>query len=355
MAKPRVFISHSARNDTEALELITPLTAALRDEFAVRVDLEDLQLGVNWRSSINDWINRCDAAVVLLSEKALKSPYVAHEVTLLTARAARKDVTVIPVFLSRVDYKAVQDSALSPSLIQDIQSVVNEPDQQRRVECVKDALLKVKRGMIPVNMQTKLLAGALRKLDIEEVKTQLSKLEPDPDSWVEDADPHLSLAIKMMSLGIEGATGVMREFLDTLKRSDKLYEVFELAATSWVDRQAAEYVKQIAVSRQVGRALATNGTKTLITEIYVWCASEKAPNNSWTVVEINGILSEQALDQLKGDIEVRLRRTFNLKPEDDLQQVLGLLDESGEPIFVTLLPATLLILLRRVGMPLERL
>jgi TIR domain len=336
MSKTRVFISHSAGNDpdTEALELLVALTAALRKDFAVRVDMEDLHLGVNWRSTINDWVRHCDAAVVLISKKALKSPYVAHEVTLLMAR---KPAAIIPVFLTGVDYKAVEESLLSPSKIQDIQSIVNEPDQNGRVARVVEKLRAVERGLIPVSRQAKMLAGCLRRIDIEAVKDKLAKLEPEPDYWEEDADPYLTLATKMMSLGIDDATKlVIRDFVGELKSSGKLHEVFELVATSWVDSRAMEYVKEVASGEPVKRALATNGAQPLIAKFYVWCASEKALDSSWTVVESSGIFSENAFDELKAEIEAAIRNKFNLQPEDDLEEELRLLDENDEPVFVTL-------------------
>ena len=100
MVKPRVFISHSAREDAEALELLDALSAALEEEFAVRVDKDHLKLGDNWRNTLNTWIGGCDAAIVLLSSKALKSAFVAYEASILTFRP---NLTVIPVFLSGVE------------------------------------------------------------------------------------------------------------------------------------------------------------------------------------------------------------------------------------------------------------
>jgi hypothetical protein len=331
----RVFISHSAAgdDDTEAMELLVALDAALKDDdFAVKYDRKDLQLGVNWRSMINFWINHCDAAVVLLSQKALRSSYVSYEITSLVTRKK----TIIPVFLTGVGYNEVDDSPLSPSRLHDIHSLVNETDQQRRVARVKEQLLSVKRGMASVNRQAELLADCLRPVSLNEVRRQLDKLEPGRDAWMEDADPYLSLAIKMMSVGIDRATKVILDLLDVLKNNDKMYEAFALTATSWVDARAVEDVKAVAAGARDKRAVATNATEKLIADIYVWCASERPPGNSWTVVEGSGIFSEEAFDEMKGEITEVLRERFNISPEDDLEEELVALEETEQPVFVTL-------------------
>src|ERR1051325_1167621 len=115
----RVFISHSATGETETERLRDELSAALRKEFDVRLDKDNLEPGEMWRSKINSWLGGCHAAVVLLTRNALASAFVAYEVSVLTYR---RDVIVIPVFLDDVDDAAVRASRLSPTVIQERQS-----------------------------------------------------------------------------------------------------------------------------------------------------------------------------------------------------------------------------------------
>jgi TIR domain len=83
--KPRVFISHSA-NEPETRKLCQAIDAGLRGGgFDVLWDA-DLATGQTWRAAIDEWIWKCDAAVLVLSSSALESKYVAYEAALLRQR-----------------------------------------------------------------------------------------------------------------------------------------------------------------------------------------------------------------------------------------------------------------------------
>jgi|SRR5438309_8161149 len=76
--KPRVFISHSAKEpDTQQL---CEAIANHIDSTAFEVLWDsNLQTSQPWRSAIDEWIWRCDAAVLVLSESATNSRYAAYE------------------------------------------------------------------------------------------------------------------------------------------------------------------------------------------------------------------------------------------------------------------------------------
>src|SRR5262245_32374255 len=82
--RPRVFISHSAK-ESEARVLCRAIAARLGGRFEVLWD-ENLQPSHEWRTAIDEWIWRCDAAVLVLSESALDSRWVAYEAALLRQR-----------------------------------------------------------------------------------------------------------------------------------------------------------------------------------------------------------------------------------------------------------------------------
>jgi hypothetical protein len=83
--KPRVFISHSAK-EPETRSLCKAIARALDPEsFEVLWD-SNLEGSSPWRSAIDEWIWRCDAAVLVLSVAATASKYVAYEATLLRQR-----------------------------------------------------------------------------------------------------------------------------------------------------------------------------------------------------------------------------------------------------------------------------
>jgi hypothetical protein len=83
--KPRVFISHSAKEKPAQIlcEAIAKGLAAA--DFDVLWDKE-LPDSAPWRGAVDEWIWNCDAAVLVLSEHAVNSKYVAYEATHLRQR-----------------------------------------------------------------------------------------------------------------------------------------------------------------------------------------------------------------------------------------------------------------------------
>lgn len=109
----RVFVSHSARTDPDARQLLDELRAgleAVKDEdnhqrFAVLIDKDDLDPGMLWRQTLNTWIGSCDVAIVLLTQTALTSDYVQYETTVLRYREVsvpEHKCTVMPVLIHPV-------------------------------------------------------------------------------------------------------------------------------------------------------------------------------------------------------------------------------------------------------------
>src|ERR1700737_1676926 len=102
--RPRVFISHSAK-EQEAQTLCRAIAKQLdTDDFEVLWDQANLQTSDAWRPAIDEWIWRCDAAILVLSQAATESRYVAYEAALLRQRwKHRAQFLMIPICSPRVD------------------------------------------------------------------------------------------------------------------------------------------------------------------------------------------------------------------------------------------------------------
>jgi hypothetical protein len=108
--RPKVFISHSAK-EPETKSLCRAIAEHLDTAgFEVLWD-QDLQTSDAWRGVIDEWIWRCDAAVLVLSQAATESGYVAYEAALLRQRwksSARK-FFLIPVWCPGVTAEVLTD------------------------------------------------------------------------------------------------------------------------------------------------------------------------------------------------------------------------------------------------------
>lgn len=109
-----VFISHSARGDAFATAVLKRVEQHLKEKnHTPLVDQSDLSPGKEWLPEIVSWLARCDAAVVLLSKKALKSSWVRREVNILMwRRALGAPLLVVPVLLDGLTTKAVKIAGL---------------------------------------------------------------------------------------------------------------------------------------------------------------------------------------------------------------------------------------------------
>ncbi len=103
--RPRVFISHSAK-EQETQTLCRAISSYLdTDEFEVLWDQVNLETSAAWRPAIDEWIWRCDAAVLVISRAATDSRYVAYEAALLRQRWKHMagQFLIIPIWCPGVD------------------------------------------------------------------------------------------------------------------------------------------------------------------------------------------------------------------------------------------------------------
>ena len=122
--KPLIFISHSAKDDF-AIQVRDTLYAKLVEMgFDVLMDKERLEIGTAWYKMIWEWIQQCNAAIILFSKDALDSPWVFFEATtLLTRRDEEQTFDVLPVRFTSVSREELDKSNFAPFRINDIQAV----------------------------------------------------------------------------------------------------------------------------------------------------------------------------------------------------------------------------------------
>ncbi|RIK40644.1 MAG: hypothetical protein DCC55_14310 [Chloroflexi bacterium] len=109
MLKPRIFISHSAKDpfaETARDQLFTALAEAGFDPF---LDKRRLQPGARWSNELHTWLGLCHGAVILFSADALASDWVLKETTILTYRQTLDEkFPILPVLLPGVQVADLQ-------------------------------------------------------------------------------------------------------------------------------------------------------------------------------------------------------------------------------------------------------
>src|SRR5262249_44531215 len=154
------------------------------------------------------WIGGCDIAIVLLTEKALRSIYVQYEVNVLTYRESslpQQKCTLIPIFLSPVTAAKVRElPEFSPSQFTEFQGFEGRyttgGDRAQIVGQVKQKLFGFQPVTSPIEAQERwieaLLTSNKRLLD-KTMKDALDKLKVDLGGWI--GEPSRSLALALLS------------------------------------------------------------------------------------------------------------------------------------------------------------
>ena len=295
MRKPRIFISHSSRDGDASSTVRDALANALRaDAYPVLLDRDELVLGENWRSTLNMWMRGCDAAIVLLSERALASRFVAYEASVLTYRNDVDDrFLLIPVFIDPVSNSAVQESPLAPTRIHDVQTIISGKPQAEIIQTVLDQLAQHE-AATEVHHHTRRLMRILRNVPEDVLEEAADELSVSLGAWVPPSELQLALAMKMMGLGLARST------VDTVMNLDPYLpdpaieaaaEIADLVGSSWVDSRS---VNELPRAVQQRSPVGINGVNPLTAIMYVIQACPRPPGNKyrWRAVQIDGVTGE---------------------------------------------------------------
>ena len=208
-ARSRIFISHSAHpvEEPATQKFVAALVKALgaTPDLQALVDQNDLQAGDAWRQQLYAWMGVCDAAVILLSPRAVlrsNATWVPRETNLLLWRKALDPrFVVIPVLIGGLQPADLQDHPfLADARLSDLQLAPGLTDVQKRSRIVQA-------------LRAKLAAAAPRRVfDPVHALVEKCLLDHAPqasvnatlathyaaDLWLPYQQPHQNLSHKMV-------------------------------------------------------------------------------------------------------------------------------------------------------------
>jgi hypothetical protein len=168
----RIFISHSVNAD--------PFAADVRDAVADKlralghtplVDATLIHPGDRWRATLLGWLGSCDAAVVLITSKAVHSDWVRAEATILGWRAwLNPAMRVVPVLLDPdVSSAKLDELGLRPVQMRDIQVLkatdIDGPDAGSWAEAIAARFADYAAGRPTQDPMARWLKSVLMHLD----------------------------------------------------------------------------------------------------------------------------------------------------------------------------------------------
>lgn len=340
MPSARIFLSHSTREAVPA-ELRDALAAALTARgYRVLLDKDVLQLGEHWRQTINRWIGACDAAVVLLSEAALASRYVAYEVSVLSYRAELDpSFVLVPVFIDPVDEARVKASLLDPAQITERQAlnraITPQLPRDQVIERVLERLDALPDRDSPEEWRVGHLMYLLSAVPGHELERQVLELGFPLGPWLPDVSTQRKLAEALLAAELgsaQTAIRALRTYLPEPKQAT-VQEMLDLVASAWVDLRSLTEIPAVAID---DRGLCVNAEKHLTAKMYVLCACPRRPLDSWPVAPVDGIVGEASDEDLSLQIRLALTHELRLGGADELASELAIMQEEGDPAFVSL-------------------
>ena len=357
-----MFVCHSSIGDPASERLIRALEAGLAPECYSFVDWTELELGKTWREPINTWLEHCDAGVVVLNDKALKSPFVGYEVSELTRRwrASGKAFPLIPVHVKHseaarsVGYTNLQTSPLSPWELHTIDAhpydAEADVDSALAVAAIKVRLMDAKAQMVPLPPQIRHVITLLKKVPDDSVKDALTAADVKVRQLAPITQNDLErLALTLRSLGLEGARPLLQLLRGNFDDPDNhwkefhLRQIYNLLALFWVDPPSADTIARIVKGPAGERNLALDADEKETARFFVHRACPKVPaDNEWMIAPVALVAGEELasdeflIRKIRKTLAARLSTT-----DDELDRELNLLDDAGNPVFVIVALAAL--------------
>lgn len=333
MLRPRIFISHSSKEPAGEKfrdELAERLRAA---DYRVLLDKDELELSQDWRSTLNAWIGGCDAAVLLVTQAALKSSYVAYETSLLAYRHEQEKgrFQLIPVYLPPVSQEQLEDTPLAPARVADVQAIRADVPQAQAIQSILDYLDTHVPSEFVAERHARRLCGLIKHVDTVELEKAAERIDAALKPWTPGLELPMKVALCLMASGLDTATKGVRVF--RLRVKDALDEVMTLIATSWVDCRSTATIGK--VKNQPG-LLAINGDNPRTAGLYVVAACDYPVGDSWRVAQVDGVVGGEGIEELKQLVRSALARRLGCAPTEVGETVRDLIETEADPLFVTL-------------------
>jgi hypothetical protein len=344
----RIFISHSAKSDTDRTYL-NAIYDGLKDAgFRVWQDGRELNAGDDWNQRICNILVYCQGAVVLVSEESLRSPFVRFEISnlLLRWRRERDQHTqavlfpLCPVLLSEtVDLRSGFAGAIGFADDQ----FLGPCEPAKAVERLKEQFNTLPdfadRNNPLAYLETQ-IAGILAKVRPEALQTAATRAAfPEPPERADAAAVYLARVLLLKPLG--DVYNLLIAIQDLSK--EQRQTLFELIAPGWVSLEAAQTLRD-AYSKKPPLGCALKARIADFTPaMYLRRARMLGPKSAGTVAQVTEPIAGHAREQLLRLVRRALGYKFGIPMDatdpgfdEALRDQLQTARDLSEPIVVAI-------------------
>jgi len=348
MAKPLVFISHSAKDDL-ARSVLDKLQAALNPDFEVLLDKLRLQPNDYWARELDIWMSLCHAAVIIFSDDALKSDWVLQEATILRwRRASDPNFVLIPVLLPTVRAKSLKENEkFAPLSLNEIQMAAADTADDA-VNKILSALAGVKSSgdkKTPLHELEDLIASRLYELESRnsEALREAALILGVQVPWQSNNKYSQQVARALLSADFSAVAKAVVLMAPHMSRK-AAFDLIDRLSPFWVDAQAVAPVPEIIQSPQKQRAICVNGSFLQFTP-KSYLGRAQLSMNPWVSVKVNlpkGYEEQPDLQikLLEKEIQKQILQQLLLADDDEQDLISSGADfllanrEKKEPLFI---------------------
>lgn len=262
----RIFISHGQDKTVAAeLKFVKDLARALetKDEFGsgheVLLDKKRIDPGADWAGVLHDMLAECQAAILLLSPRAIERDWVLKEATVLAYRKAMdENFPIFPALIGGLKSEQLKGKSFSPLALGAIQAL-NGVDQPKAIA----AAVKRELGKLDGDLPTTPLDGLARDLgawiakasNTAELEKVCEELYDDKVQWLPQQGRRAEQRARVIARGIvrerDPPPALLGQLIKRLHRSAGLDReaaeiVLTLASPLWVNPNAAAQLADVA-------------------------------------------------------------------------------------------------------------
>jgi hypothetical protein len=327
---PLIFVSHSSLDQDLTREVCAQLDAAAGTPYRSLVDYDALEGGQDWPLYLIEFMVRCHSAVILLTERAIASPWVLKEATILTARRSLDPSFKLfivrfpnteqlletplwrPLFLGNIQQLTYLDAQ---GVATDVHGVLgNNVSVETPFEQLVDTLADLLERATP-----RALKAASGKLNV--VPAKLTIASNERMQWVENIARHLVC-------GHLGQFGGIPDLIDQFNASDveTVRKILRILSPYWIEALAAARLLRLLGSQERWAA-AMNGADVAAFTAPLYVRRAHQPSLKYDIIPIAGGAADKFVEDVSRQICNFLDRSRPRRQSD--KQVIAQL--AGQP------------------------
>ena len=341
---PSIFVSHGSKDNelTEHIcQRLRPASDGTSWGYDVLVDFTELKPGVDWPLQLHEYMAKCSAAVLLLTNDAVTSPWVLKEATILSWRhALDKNFKVFTVRFPEVTEELLQVNKFNPLSLDLIQQITStDPDVISQK--IRDVIGQPVHADTPFDKVIKDLSDLLMSVGNNKLQLIAEKLRVAPPQWRPEKDLRSQFVEEIARQVVCGMLGHYEGFhqlindLSFTTPCETIKQIYRIISPYWVAPEAAGRLPRLcAIKRRCAAAM--NGARVNDFTARMYLRRAFPLSNLYDLILTAGGNAENWANHFKKEICEHIRRDRGTSQSDE--QIIAELKDETPGLFVVLPP-----------------